>query len=945
MRGKERSRSLEGVSYLLFFGPEASSCLTLSRRAKKMDALFGGKAMRHLYLAAGFLVLASMAVCSWAKAGSMDSEAEVRELARQTLDGRQAIVRLYIDWRTNPKAYTTLSVPLAGLDVTFDAVARAAGRSVPEDAVVVVVPGDQQDTLIADVMGGCLFGEPCRADGRITLWPGDIPPIQLKPCLFRDVLDRPLPNTEIEILLSDNPVDAAARHKVWITDARLDENGRMPSLKAAGSCSMHAFLFAVVHPDCGRVTAVSRPRRSEEEHELMVPALPKDDWCVFVDALGRPMAGATVEVIPSWTWEQGREKRSPPTTVQLDEAGRLRPPQANPGLQYCCFLVQDPNYGMAIVEPCVNVLIKKDEPLSLYPIPLVAAGTRADERSIWGTVVDPNGVAIPEAVIKCTRVNVPGGGYLSAWWPGQVGWDKPAKVLTDAQGRFAMHLPLADSDGALGRPVPPGATYEVVIETATGAEFQPCYERLAAGQEHTITLRPKPQASGALSGTLVFQDELGPVTDIEKLKEIVLSIRNPRPGGGFLTTAVGRGGWMEKEELSPGIYTATAEWDGKIYVFGPVQVAAETLKPLILLPQQIKAARQLYCGRVVHGITGEPISGALVMRRPEPGMLGLADQDLSTQLRYAGPELDPDGYLVRLLEANPKAGITRTDASGYFETTAPTPSPMRSFRSLVAIQKDFIGAEQRLAFSLGGVDENGQMRIQEFEPDATGKIRLPDMKLFPAGTIVVKPSGLATEGPRAVKDVRFRYVTLAGDPTPWLKEFWATPLARQGADVFRKEKLLINESQIIYVPADVTLTLTFAVLSGDEQLSPIMIRNIRLRQGQVLDLGRLEFSTGIQIAVRVVDSKGKPVEGITVKSFVQGNSYGSPGAVTDGQGLARVTVPPHSQGRFFVERHDKETRTTVREDVPYGIAGPEDAGREFFLPLSDGFLEQLLDAQ
>lgn len=900
--------------------------------------------MRHLYLAAGFLVLASMAVCPWAKAGSMDSEAEVRELARQVLDGRQAVVRLYVDWKANPKAYTTLNVPLDGLDVTFDAVAQAAGRSVPDDAVVVVAPDDQQDTLIADVMGGCLFGEPCRTDGRITLWPGHIPPVQRSPCLFQDALRQPIANAEVEILLSDYPMEAAARYKLWIANAKLDENGRMKSLKASGSCLLGAFLFVVHHPDCGPAVATSYYSSSKpgEDHRLSINALPKDKWCVFVDALGKPMAGATVQVVPHQMWQQGQQGSWP--AIVLDEAGRLRPGSTYSMFVPCCFLVHDPDYGIGIVEPW-NGARWRDEIPSRCVVPVVAAGTSADERSVWGAVVDVNDEPVPEAVIECREVRTAGGGSLPVWWPQPLLQNRVAKVLTDPQGRFAMHLPLADTDGKLGRPVPPGASYSVTIFDRSPAwGFQQFDAYLAAGQEHKIVLQSKSQA---FRGAIVFQDERGPVTDPEKLKQVTLSIRTPMADGRAREKGFAPGGWMETNELPLGIYRATAEWDGKIYEFEPIEVTAQSPETLVFTPRQITGASRPYYGRVVHGITGRPIAGALVMQRPLPGVLGTTEQEqeLTAKFMSLGPEIAPDGEISALLESYPALGLTRTDASGRFETAMPTTPSAFPYRSLIAMQKDFLGAEQRLSFPLSGRDENGQRRLWELEPDATGKVQVPDMRLFPAGCVIVEVNVPARDGRIMGREVRFRYTTTAGDPTPWLKDLWATPVGNQGGTVFCRDRLPTDESQIVYVPADVTLTLTFAVLSGDEQLSPIMIRNVRLRQGQVLDLGRMEFSTGIQIAVRVVDSKGKPVEGIAVKSHTEESGYGRPGATTDGQGLARIAVPPHSRGRFYVERFDKETMKMVREDVPYEIAGPEDAGREFVLPLSEGFLEQLLDAQ
>jgi len=59
---------------------------------------------------------------------------DAKELARGALNGRAVTVRLYLDWKIDPKAYTTLSVPLEGLDVTFDGIRLAYAQGKTADA-------------------------------------------------------------------------------------------------------------------------------------------------------------------------------------------------------------------------------------------------------------------------------------------------------------------------------------------------------------------------------------------------------------------------------------------------------------------------------------------------------------------------------------------------------------------------------------------------------------------------------------------------------------------------------------------------------------------------------------------------------------------------------------------------------------------------------------------
>lgn len=891
--------------------------------------------MRRLRIIVLLATLASL--CPWTRAGSVESDAEAREQARQILDGRTAIVRLYCDWKANPKAYTTLSVPLVGLDVTSEAISQAAGRTLPEDGVVVVVPSDQEDSEIARIMDGCLFGTRSGFGGRIVLWPGSVPPFLRNSCLFKDALGLPVANADIEVLLSDRPIDDPKRRMVWIADVRLDQNGRVPQLRASTACSMHEVVFMVLDPDCGRVQAISRLENEQKEHEFLVPALPRQKWCAFVDALGRPMAGATVEVVRSPTWESRQPGKSSLPPVRLDEAGRLRPPPENPMLQLCCFLVHDPNYGTAIVEPRTRMLGKPDEPLDLCAVPLVPAATQEDERSIWGTVVDSDGVPIPEAVLQCAEVRILGGGSLRVWCPGPPTMIRFAKVLTDAQGRFSMHLPLGNDDGALGRSVPPGATYEVTIDSATGVKLQRLHAQLVAGREHTIVVERKPEGPAAFTGTLVFEDERGPVTSVEKLRQVTLSIQRQTGAGRSEGTTFGPGGWLEKTELEFGTYSATAEWDGRLYVFESVVVTPRSPETIVFTPKEITAAQSVYRGRVVNGATGSPIGGALVLLRPEPGAFYEPDEKAAKRIYYLGPETDAND-LIEIFKSDPQWPVTWTDRVGRFEMSLSGMQSRPPFVTLLAIKRDFLGAELQLSAIPSQADPFGQRRLREFEMDSQGRVLLPEMKLFPAGTVTVEPS--VSDGE---KDVQFYYRTAPDDPTTWLKDLWATPKASQGMSVFRKSRLPTNESQKVYVPAGVTLTLVLQRIGG--QFSPVVIEPVYLRQGEVLDLGRVEFSPAMQVVVKVLDSAGKPLEGITLRCRTDGIGYTGLGFVTDPEGRALVNAPQNSRGQFVVEYPDRESMTVVREGTPYEVRGSEDEGREFVLVLSDEFLGQLRKAQ
>jgi hypothetical protein len=893
-------------------------------------------------------------------AGSQD---DARESARLALNGKGVTVRLYLDWQTDPKAYTTVSVALEGLDVSFEAIRLAYAQSGSSrtaesldgssmagltDAIVVVTAADQRDQAVINLLRDFIYAEPYRSSQRFTLWPRDVSWVHKEPCLFTDALQQPIPNAEVEILIGDYPDHMNAHRKVWVANARLDANGKLTSPKSTSSIC--CFLFVVIHPDCGPVPARSRWMVSKpgSGHPLSVPALPKEQWCVFLDAMGNPIPGATVDVFDGCGWES--EGQNLLETIALDERGRLRPPRWRPLLDECCFLVSDPNYGIAVVEPYDKMRRRPEERLTTCVVPLVAIGTRADERSLWGTVVDANENPIPEAVVKCSMIGVPGGGRLSAFFPGTYPGERYVQVLTDSEGRFAMHLPLAKDDGTLGRPVPPGAEYGVLIESPRNPNLLPYRGSLVGGQAHTVALRPPPLVPENFTGTLVFADESGPVVDPERLAYVTLTIQWQAEGP-HVNTYGGSG--MQMKKLPFGTYSATANWPGGLYVFGPIEVTPESPDTIVFEPVAIRQARVTYRGRVVHAVTGAPVANATVMREPSGSAFrgtGLDSEEMD-DVQYFGPEIDQDSELFRILQQNSYLGTTHTVADGRYEITLPigretalygivsmgrtTPSD-----NLVVIKKDYLGALQQVQIQPPGADESGQPRDEVIRPDAGGKAVLPDMKLFPAATVLIEPNK-----PKEVHektDIRFYYHTAPDDPTPWVKDLWATPRENQGGSVLRTYELRPNRLQSVYVPADVTLTLEVQLL--DARYAPVVVEDVRLAHRQVLDLGHVEFARAMQIAVKVINSTGNPVEGVAVHRIDQWGYLQSQRVVSDGEGIARIFVPPHSRGQLVVDHWPDGASEVLREGITYQVAGDEDMGKEFVLLLSDAFIERLRES-
>jgi len=149
--------------------------------------------------------------------------------------------------------------------------------------------------------------------------------------------------------------------------------------------------------------------------------------------------------------------------------------------------------------------------------------------------------------------------------------------------------------------------------------------------------------------------------------------------------------------------------------------------------------------------------------------------------------------------------------------------------------------------------------------------------------------------------------------------------------------LKLNEDQTIYVPAGVNLNVRLYVAEDREnKWAPVIIpRRINLKQGEILDLGRCEIEKSIPVLVKVVDSAGKPIEGVPVDNPIS-QSRGPKN--TDSKGIVRYYVYPNSEGEFSVrcQKHN------LCEYVSYEVGGEEDSGREFLLLISDELIRHFV---
>ena len=623
------------------------------------------------------------------------------------------------------------------------------------------------------------------------------------------------------------------------------------------------------------------------------PLLPGQDGSSefnVTDALGLAFPKASVDI-----FVRGPADDDPCiylSTAGTDEQGQLEVPDLTGELRFFSFVVSEPNYGIALVDPYIDIGERKELNVSL-----VSRTTEAFKRSIHGVVVDPQGNPVAGAVIECSYIRTLGGGLINALN------DWSNKSLTDDKGAFSLYLPNEDRRGERGYLIPPKSRYNVRIEAPKELGLSPYVKPIENGGDALVFLERSDRFR-----TLIFEDAKGLITDPKKLQYINLTIN--RPDGSRVS--LGYENFKDGGCFPPGEYHAVRLGMDE-FSFEPLTVNEQSPDELIFRqPESI-----FYYGQIVHGLTGEPMEGAFVIgynAKAKGNLSMITDQQWQTlHALPADPEFT-DSAVKPICEIYSVKKIVRTDEYGYFQMSF-RPGEIYGF---IAFQKDYLGLKHRRHALI---------------PDENRQAEIPAMKLYPAATVLIEA---CTEARRV--SIWPRWIIDENENPGWVREFLATD-DRQESMFTYDAWIEQNKAQSFHVPAGLNLRVKLDT-PYDRQFCPIEIPQvIYLAQGQVLDLGRHEFKSALEVYVQVTNSKSQVIEGVPVRMLRDGKAWSVPHN-TDESGMARFNVIPYSKGQFGVSYH-KEGGEFLKETVLYQIGGNEDSGSQFILQLSDEILELL----
>jgi len=608
---------------------------------------------------------------------------------------------------------------------------------------------------------------------------------------------------------------------------------------------------------------------------------------VFLDALGDPIGQATVEVFLRTNYSP-EGPRGLIMKSRLNEVGALQLAPNRRQAGRINFTLIHPDYGIAIGD------YYSHRSPEVVHIPLVKRGTEAYARSIRGIVVDSNNVAIPDAFVKCSNIRTLGEGLISSRG------GEEYKALTNEQGEFFFYLP--NNQGR--KLIPPKSVYHVRIEAPGELDLMPYQGTIGIGETATIVLE-----QGQHLHTFAFDDGTGLITEAEKLKRIHILITRPNRS----RISLGYGRWKDGGIFPLGTYKAMMGTDEGEVEFLPMEVTEQSPDELVFTFPEAT----VYYGRVIHGLTEEPMPGAFVI-----GMWSSSNGNLSHITPEQWENLhdlpsDPcvdDEAIKPIREIYGFNKVVRTDEDGRFEMTYEQGEDVYGF---IAFEEDFLGIRHRK---------------HALEPDENRMVRVPTFRLFPAAKVIVE-----TKVAEKHVSIMPQWVIDKENSPSRVKDFLNIDDDRETHFTYRKW-LEENQVESFYVPAGINLKIRLGA-PYDRQWCPITIdETINLRQGEVYDLGTHEFQPALVISIRVLNSSNQPVEGVPVHLVVGGIHWGVV-HITDVNGITEFHTPPHSSAELGVHCFGEGVR--LKETIFCEIGGEEDMNRQFELTLSDELLYHL----
>jgi hypothetical protein len=537
----------------------------------------------------------------------------------------------------------------------------------------------------------------------------------------------------------------------------------------AVAVALERFVFLIPYPD-----QVGRPLQ-------LLPAInnkPLDPYWTFLDAQGKPMAGASVEVRITGSSFGGSLFGSPTDEgVQdsygkysssiyvgqstLDEKGRIKRLISGGGA--FVFRVQHASYGIASVLKMGVV-----DDLGIYVVPLAPKDSAAAAQSIQGTVVDSKGQPVKGAHVSFKPAQ-PSGAVSGSM---RFNWG----AFTDEKGRFFFCEPLI-SEGPLSiSPAPVTGRYQVEIlpPKSTNLRRLSLQNVLVSTAEGPPTYTLTSMDANTAYHTFAFKYPDREITSPDELDRIRLTLERDRRQWIKLAYA------DFKEGFSLPIGALRAEIlreDRSQYSFPVIEIGANSPKHLIF---QMPAA-VTYRGKVIDESTGKPMAGVYVLPTPVQG-----DSNSWTTQQWQDLQNRAEQYakdealgLIQYDAYSSRNRVYVTDIDGSYEA--------RLMPSTNSVIPDFYAAAP--GYAIGATGTLSTLRISrgftlevpvrplDFSgrplsplPEAKGIVELPTIKLTPSERVYAPRFIFEDENGRVIDQRNLSSVRIQ----IWSQGIWGT---------------------------------------------------------------------------------------------------------------------------------------------------------------------------
>lgn len=388
-----------------------------------------------------------------------------------------------------------------------------------------------------------------------------------------------------------------------------------------------------------------------------------------------------------------------------------------------------------------------------------------------------------------------------------------------------------------------------------------------------------------------FEDGNGPVTDSERLDLITLNIRREdKPILRYKYKNYIHGGYFPlgdykavSGEKSKWIYKGNKTVVITSGPYKPIKVTAESPEHLIFKPLYPEGIH--YRGQVISAITGEPMEGVLLK----------AD--------FSG------------IQINKPKWKALTDSEGLFEATF---KPSDYLYSFIASKENYMDTQ---------ITRSGFGAVQD------GTVELQPMLLFPAAKIKIYPCIEEYNSGRPCIEAENVgcWLKFLKDETDFSKNasiFFSLYGGYSSGPEIEFPRLKVNWYRTYYVPAGISFNIKLIPSYREKQWwPPDLKQTLKLKQGEILDLGRLELKPAVKIVLKVVDFVDKPIEGLPIQQVFDEAYSGVVAEVSDQEGLVTFHVEPNSEVTFKIRLADRIAH--LQRYSTYKVEGREDEGKVF----------------